>query len=183
MPADRPGKRRISAAPGYEATSDQPFALEGELITSSGWEKVGGKRSEASTVYASVKKRLECYLHVLETGCVDNPSIDMTAQAQAAIDLAATVGAGADLHLYSQGMYGALAIPSNVSLIGQKRKTKIVAPAGSYTSFTINGSDARIENVELFAAQKTGGKSLALTCGTNALERIWIENFNTWDEW
>lgn len=175
--------RRISAAPGYEATSEQPFALAGDLVTNSGWEKVGGKRSETGTVYASVKKRLECYLHVLETGCVDNPSIDMTAQAQAAIDLAATVGAGADLHLYSQGMYGALAIPSNVSLIGQKRKTKIVAPAGSYTSFTINGSDARIENVELFAAQKTGGKSLALTCGTNALERIWIENFNTWDDW
>jgi hypothetical protein len=138
-----------------------------------------GTGASSRTVDAKLK---DGWVSVKDFGAVCNGTTDDTTAVQNAINAAITAGTG----VLIQGpiRFGAVTVNGKCEIVGMNGKAAVTAAAGNYNLFTISGDDVTIRNIEITSTLRTGGYEFLLACGTSpatALERITIENINTWD--
>jgi hypothetical protein len=138
-----------------------------------------GTGASSRTVDAKLK---DGWVSVKDFGAVCNGTTDDTTAVQNAINAAITAGTG----VLIQGpiRFGAVTVNGKCEIVGMNGKAAVTAAAGNYNLFTISGDDVTIRNIEITSTLRSGGYEFLLACGTSpatALERITIENINTWD--
>lgn len=119
---------------------------------------------------------------VMAKGAVGNGSTDDTAAWLAAI---ASLGAkGGNVFVpkppASYVLSGTITLPNGVALVGDYGRPRITAVGGSYTLFSLTGSDTSVRNFLIDSTSKGGGKDISIDAGSNGpgsgLQRIMIEN-------
>lgn len=149
------------------------------LIASAGATLLGFIHSGAGAVQRTIAAKLQDTIHVKDYGAVCDGVADDTVAVQAAI----TAGAaqGKPVIFPKTIKLGALTVPANSHLIGPGPKCTVTWIAGTYTSFTINGSDVVIEGFRHEAALKTGGYEYDINVGVSQYERITLRDIVTFN--
>lgn len=140
-------------------------------------------QSGTGAASATVQSKLRQVINAADFTGFDSTGVAASTTAiQAAINEAAARGR-CDVLIPTGAKTGALTIPANVTLVGPESKASLVAASGTYSTITINGSDAGVRNLTITETAKGGGATFTLACGTTGKDRITVENVITIGSW
>ena len=170
----------ISGIPGLQAALDSKVVTTA-LAAGSGSAGVGFQQSGAAPLTATAQSKARQILSAADFVGFDATGVSASTTAiQNAINEGATRGR-CDVLIPNGAKTGALTIPTGVTLIGPDSRAAIVADAGSYVTFTINGSDCGVKNLQVEELAKSGGGTFAIVCGTTGKDRLNVENIVTYN--
>lgn len=165
------------------AVLQRTLATTGALAASTGSTLVGFQQSGTSPLAATAQSKARQILSAADFAGFDATGVSASTTAiQNAINEAAARGK-CDVLIPTGAKTGALTIPASVALIGPESKATLVANTGSYTTFTINGSDGGIKNLLVDEAAKSGGATVTLACGTTGKDRMFVDNVLVFSSW
>jgi len=78
---------------------------------------------------------------------------------------------------------GTLNVPVGGAVIGPEGKATIVTAAASFPLFSLNGTDTSLKRLILQNAAKTGGVDILLNVTAGAIERIYLEDIESFSPW
>lgn len=149
------------------------------LRSSAGASIVNFIQSGVGAVQRTIAAKLGDVIHARDYGGTWDGVADDTTAAQNAINAGAAQGKTVVFPKLAR--IGAVTIPAGSHIIGPGFKCTLTAIAGSYDTFTLNGSDIRIDGFRHECAAKTGGYEYHINCGTSTFERLAIRNILTFD--
>ena len=99
---------------------------------------------------------------------------DSTAAFRLAVAALGTKGGTVHVPMTAAGftLSGTVTIPANVSILGDPSKSLIVTAAGTYSLFSIAGSDTSIQYLSILNTAKTGGVDVSIDTGAASFNRI-----------
>lgn len=151
------------------------------LSAASGASLVGFQQSGTAPLAATVQSKARQILSAADFVGFDATGVSASTTAiQNAINQGAARGR-CDVLIPNGAKTGALTIPTGVTLIGPDSRAAIVADAGSYVTFTINGSDCGVKNLQVEELAKSGGATFTIACGTTGKDRLNVENIITFN--
>jgi len=164
-------------------TSGTPWTLSRDAV----------EASSASGAKLSLSGNASCFLtvtaamlagqpiSVMAFGAKGDGVTDDTAAINAAIAAAGVVflPGGGRQFLVS----GTLTLPASSAILGTEGKATIVTTAANFSLIRVTGSDVTIKNLKIQNGAKTGGVDILLDTGSTAIQRIIIEDIESYSPW